>query len=928
MSLTPVCRDAGVGEVVFPLLLKQSALIESAYSSTGDVATDCTIALGFKPTVVDTGYVLSDPTAHYLLTVRKVNDVITVWRQGEEVATLSYSAVGGSTYAALLMNVLTTLVGSYHGYYSRLQVIESAQDYSLFWQPSDVVTGLWVPIEVVVPTTFVGADTNGFTGGTAGGSNYNPSYPPSLAFDGGWTAPESSGNSVVLSSGYNALTITYDLGEGNEKVFHSIGMRCAIIDGTNGATAHAPKTFTIQGSNDNSTWDTLVSVTSAPWVSEGEELTWAPSSESPYRYYKWDITSAADGNNYVYLGECVGYEAVEQTYGAGGAFLDFADGESLGLDVSGNGNDFSIVGTATVDTPTNTFATLTSLNPMSNFPWGLCELSSGNLTAVGSLSGWAGATGTHGLMAGKWAWKVTVDSVGPNEGWACGVVDEQYDYSSGFHRRLYRTGQISYNDATSGTYGVALADGDEIEVLLDLDLGELEFIVNDSSQGVFATDLVTAMPWNGWFPMVFLNNTAQATIDFGQLGYVAPSGYRTICTRNLDDPTILKSSSFVDVITREGLTLTDISSPSYAIGSTLHAGSHANAFDNDTSTVADMDGYDSSVYVTAWLGQSFPSAVRVQRIDLTQGYPGSTNDHYTTGSVYVDCSDDGFATYTRLGPFTVSDLPTASGVTSTIYTGYDGEHTAWRLYIAEACGINYGGEWFVRNIEMYSDIESAIALPDMEGGPDVINIKDKTAGNSWHMVNSLTGKESVLFTNSNSAEYTGGDVFSAVGGGQYSLFPGSGVDVSGNSYLDCCLKADALTEFDENNNVVSHVDHGTSVGLQVVKFKGDGTAGRAIPHVHEKAPTFILLKCLSSAYNWIVYHVQLGAGQLLQLDITSSVVENAAYWPTAPDATYFYPGALPQQMGVLKTTLHTCSPTQTSSKHSVIDATGLSMGHL
>jgi len=139
--LTPKEMDSG-GIAVFPLSIEQSALLESGYTSTGAVAANVTIALGFKPTGATTSP-LNDMTSHYLLTIQKEGCTVKVWKQG--VALANYGGSVGATYAEFLSNVLTVYSGSNKGYYSRLVIVEEVKTHLDFWEPASVVTGLWRP---------------------------------------------------------------------------------------------------------------------------------------------------------------------------------------------------------------------------------------------------------------------------------------------------------------------------------------------------------------------------------------------------------------------------------------------------------------------------------------------------------------------------------------------------------------------------------------------------------------------------------------------------------------------------------------------------------------------------------------------------------------------------------------------------------------
>ncbi len=90
------------------------------------------------------------------------------------------------------------------------------------------------------------------------------------------------------------------------------------------------------------------------------------------------------------------------TFGTNGFYLDFENASSLGADVSGNGNNFSVNNLTSIDqstdTCTNNFATF---NPLIIFyPTYVSTLSDGNLTATRSDNG-----GNHSTIMptqGKW----------------------------------------------------------------------------------------------------------------------------------------------------------------------------------------------------------------------------------------------------------------------------------------------------------------------------------------------------------------------------------------------------------------------------------------------------------------------------------------------------------------------------------------------
>ncbi|WP_319582949.1 hypothetical protein [uncultured Pseudodesulfovibrio sp.] len=135
-------KETGGQSGVFSPPIAYSALCEAGFISVGAMADETSMALGWKPSAVDTAYPLCDPTHHYLLTIRKTGTEVTVWKQDIELGRYTTSA---ATCAELLTEALAAFAGSSKGYVSRLIVAQSALDYTGFYRPSSRVPGLWVP---------------------------------------------------------------------------------------------------------------------------------------------------------------------------------------------------------------------------------------------------------------------------------------------------------------------------------------------------------------------------------------------------------------------------------------------------------------------------------------------------------------------------------------------------------------------------------------------------------------------------------------------------------------------------------------------------------------------------------------------------------------------------------------------------------------
>ncbi|WP_319469373.1 discoidin domain-containing protein [uncultured Pseudodesulfovibrio sp.] len=363
-SLPLLCGGSGAN--VFPVRIGYSALLESGYSSTGAVATDCTIAFGFKPTAAST-VPLNDTDGHYLLTIQKQGGTVKVWKQGVQLA--DYTGAVGATHAEFVANVLVAYCGNSKGYYSRLAIVQCVKSFLDFWELSPDVTGLWrprnlagLPLHTLLDfgdAANLGLDVSGngndwvlnglqsddtptdnattrewaepailkssavadvvlrqgmagvqqFVGGTPsasstwpGGSPYGTGYTVEGGFD--------SANAYLthadiwMSNEVGGGTLTYDFGEGNTKELSSFGILSSNINET--GYSYSPKDFVIEGSLDNKTWTPIVTKTGESFTASNQLKTYPANSPAAYRSYRLRTTATLNGDR-VQVGCFYGY---------------------------------------------------------------------------------------------------------------------------------------------------------------------------------------------------------------------------------------------------------------------------------------------------------------------------------------------------------------------------------------------------------------------------------------------------------------------------------------------------------------------------------------------------------------------------------------------------------------------------------------------
>ncbi len=250
------------------------------------------------------------------------------------------------------------------------------------------------------------------------------------------------------------------------------------------------------------------------------------------------------------------------SYGGNGYYLKFADNSTaaaLGTDSSGNDNTWTILNISVaagsgndslIDTPTdytadsgNNGGNYCILNPLSNVSQ---ILKNGNLETSGVTGR---CTGTIYVSSGKYYWEVEAGSTYT----MTGIESTENTYTaypggSAEQYALYGDGNLYHNGSVT-TY-TAFNAGDILGFLLDMDAGELRIRINNTainSGNAVATGL-TGKAWTANCRSGSGSYDGDSVFNFGQrpFAYTPPTGYKSLCTTNLPDPTIADGSTAMD----------------------------------------------------------------------------------------------------------------------------------------------------------------------------------------------------------------------------------------------------------------------------------------------------------------------------------------------------------------------------------------------
>ena len=259
------------------------------------------------------------------------------------------------------------------------------------------------------------------------------------------------------------------------------------------------------------------------------------------------------------------------TFGNAGFYLDFENSAELGTDQSGNSNTFSENNLAatdqSLDSCTNSFATFNPVYKSANQP----TYSNGNTTATSSGSGFRLSFSTMAVSTGRWyaefkrgAGEMMIGISSTND------AETLYNVTDYYLGETAKSVGIAENDGdyiingSQTGYGASYADGTTIGIALDLDNKKLYASKNgdwSNGSGSWASSTfnastgaidISSVIGTGEYAYLGCSNTGTSTVSanfgspyysissgnadgngYGNFEYAPPSGYLSLCTKNL-----------------------------------------------------------------------------------------------------------------------------------------------------------------------------------------------------------------------------------------------------------------------------------------------------------------------------------------------------------------------------------------------------------
>ncbi len=195
------------------------------------------------------------------------------------------------------------------------------------------------------------------------------------------------------------------------------------------------------------------------------------------------------------------------------------------------------------------------------------------------------------------------------------------------------------------------------------------------------------------------------------------------------------------------------------------------------------------------------------------------------------------------------------------------------------------------------DGSSSKTVSGLEFKPDLVWMKGRTSMNHA-LVDSVRGRASVLFPNSDSAAQTSSSSQDLVEFNDHGFVVGtpyraSSSNDNGTNIAAWCWKAGgATTVSNSDGSITSSVSANQEAGFSIVTWtgtNGNGTVGHGLG----KAPKWVVIRRIDSTSSWVVYHEEVGNTKRLTLDSNATQSSASANWfnNTSPTSTTFSVGS-------------------------------------
>ena len=196
--------------------------------------------------------------------------------------------------------------------------------------------------------------------------------------------------------------------------------------------------------------------------------------------------------------------------------------------------------------------------------------------------------------------------------------------------------------------------------------------------------------------------------------------------------------------------------------------------------------------------------------------------------------------------------------------------------------------------------ENNITVDDQNlESPDFVWIKNRSAGDSHQLYDSVRGVQKVLLSDPDAppAEADAPNGLLDFNANGFTIGSQNEVNTLNEDYVAWTWKAGgtpstitagSISTGPDVPSIPSSVSANTESGFSIVSYTGNSTVGATIGHGLNQAPDFMIIKSRDDTNSWTVYSSAIGNTGALFLEGTAGTNTNIAFWNnTSPTSTVF-----------------------------------------
>ena len=195
------------------------------------------------------------------------------------------------------------------------------------------------------------------------------------------------------------------------------------------------------------------------------------------------------------------------------------------------------------------------------------------------------------------------------------------------------------------------------------------------------------------------------------------------------------------------------------------------------------------------------------------------------------------------------------------------------------------------NTKLYTGTGAELAITGVGFQPDLVWVKNRDSANSHQLYDAVRGTTKYIESDNTTVELTSSDGITTFGADGFTLGGNlTGANNSGDDFASWNWKANGSGSANTDGAINSTVSANTTSGFSIVSYTGtlSGNGNTTVGHGLGAVPKMIITKSKSNAENWGVYHKDLTANHILQLNTTSAQINTTSEGTvTAPTSSVF-----------------------------------------